>query len=838
MNLRNLILVLVYICLVSISNGQTVFKNLNTELWRFRKLGDSTWMSATVPGTVHTDLMAHGLIPDPHYGANEKRVQWIENEDWEYATTFLVSDEELKNQNCELGLDGLDTYAKVYINGTLVVEADNMFRTWHSEIKQFLKPGENFLYIHFESAKKKAQTEALKLSYLLPGNERIFTRKAQYQYGWDWGPRLVTFGIEKNIVLKFWNTAKINSITYTQHFISDSLVELNFHWTIQTKKRNITCNLEVSIPNLSSVKTSKTVVLNDSESIHSTAFQLKNPKKWWCKGMGSPNLYPFKLKLTNGKTQLESKSISIGIRTIDLVQDKDSIGKSFYFKLNGMPVFIKGANYIPPDNFLSRATKNTYKTTVKNAVDANMNMLRVWGGGVYADDQFYEECDQNGIMVWQDFMFACAPYPSNPVFNETVKCEAIDQINRLQHHPCIALWCGNNEISEGWHNWGWQKEFHYSAKDSTEIWNNYTKLFEHTLPKLIAKHDPLRINTYWPSSPSLGWGRKESLLQGDVHYWGVWWGMEPFEMYAKKTGRFVSEYGFQAMPNLSTFQKIASDSDLHLKSESILNHQKHPTGYATIDTYMQRDYTIPKIFADYIYVSQLLQAHGMKTAIEAHRRAKPICMGTMYWQLNDCWPVTSWSTIDYYNQWKASHYQVKRSYAETILSFNETDTTLELFYCNDALCPKNDTFTVQILSFEGTVHWQEKIFIPLKPNSSERVYSFKKSEFRKFDPERTLLTACLTSDSIKAIFYFKAPKHLKLSKPELTITPLNSTSFKISSRVLVKNMALSIKNHSYRFSDNYFDLLPGEVKIIHLQSPNIKIDFKTQLEIQSLYDVR
>ncbi len=837
MNLRNRLMCLTSLVLANFGHGQNIVKSLKNQSWQFRKMGDSTWMSATVPGTVHTDLMAHELIPDPFYESNEALVQWIENEDWEYITTFELSEELLKNQHCELVLSEVDTYAKIYINGILVVTADNMFRTWRPEIIPFLKPGKNTLYIHFESAKKKAQKEALSLQYELPGKDRIFTRKAQYQYGWDWGPRLVTFGIGKSIDLKFWNVAKINALTYTQAIVNDSVVELTFRWTLQAHATKTLCHLQISIPDSALGQSQKSLVLTDLDSVYTSTFRLKNPKKWWCNGLGSSYLYPFTFRLSQGKNNLDSKTISIGIRTIELVQTEDSIGRSFYFKLNGVPVFIKGANYIPPDNFMTRATKKTYQSIVKNAVDANMNMLRVWGGGVYADDKFYEECDKNGILVWQDFMFACALYPSNNEFNETVKHEVIDQINRLQHHPCIALWCGNNEIVEGWHNWGWQKEFKYTARDTSEIFNNYTRFFEHLLPNLIAQYDPSRLNNYWPSSPSIGWGRKESLLRGDLHYWGVWWGMEPFDVYKQKTGRFVSEYGFQGMPNLSTFKKIAQNTDLNLKSQTVLSHQKHPTGYQTINTYMQRDYKVPATLESYIYVSQILQAHAMKIAIEAHRRAKPICMGTLYWQLNDCWPVSSWSTVDFYSNWKASHYQVKRSYAQTILSFNETDTTVELYYCTDALSPKNDTLRIKILNFDGTVHWQEKVFIPLKPSSSEKVYSLKKSVFGKFALEMTLLTACLTSDAIKAVFYFKTPKDLKLSKPEFSITPLSSTSFKLSSRVLVKNVALSIKNYDLRFSDNYFDLLPGEAKIIRVQSPSIKINFKTQLEIKSLYDV-
>ncbi len=594
----------ILICLLSISAlAQTSERSLSLETWNFKKSGDKTWLPAKVPGTVHTDLFQNKTIPDPFFGNNEKQLQGIENEDWEYETTFLLSKKELKEQFIELQFDGLDTYAKIYLNNVLVLEADNMFRSWNIDVKKQLKVGKNKLHILFESAVKKGKEEAKKLPYTLPGDEKVFTRKAQYQYGWDWGPRFVTAGIWKEVKLNFWNTAEISNVKYIQTVLTDSQAILNFSTTVNCNKAGI-----------------YHLIINDKKQSYSLqkgqnklelSYEINNPKRWWSNGLGEAHLYPFSISLVENKKVLDSEKLNIGLRAIELIQEKDNLGKSFYFKLNGIPVFMKGANYIPPDSFLPRVKDSLYKSIVKNAVDANMNMLRVWGGGVYADDAFYNECDKKGILVWQDFMFACAMYPSDDHFLDNVKNEVIDNVNRLQNHPSVALWCGNNENDEGWKNWGWQKQYKYSEADSTQIWNGYKKLFHEVIPQTLDSLLPKEKNIYWPSSPSIGWGKKESLLQGDSHYWGVWWGMEPFEIYKQKVGRFMSEYGFQGMPNMETFKKFAAEDELNLASESVKNHQKHPTGYQTIQKYMERDYKIPAKFEDYIYVSQLLQAEGM-----------------------------------------------------------------------------------------------------------------------------------------------------------------------------------------------------------------------------------
>ena len=814
---KKITLFLIFIC-YSVS-AQTSYRNLSSENWTFNKQNEVKKHKAIIPGTVHTDLFQNQLIPDPFFGANEKQLQWIENGNWEYETHFTLSESELKNQNIDLEFEGLDTYATVFLNGKVVLEADNMFRKWTISSKSNLKIGSNHLKVVFHSAVQKGKEQASKLSYTLPEKERVFVRKAQYQFGWDWGPRFVTAGIWKKVQLKFWNSAKIENIKYSQIELNDKKAILEFTTEIYVSKVK-TIQLKIN-------KKSETFNLKKGKNKIKMQYEIANPKLWWCNGLGDANLYPFTIEIQQKNQLLDAKKLNIGLRTIELIQEKDQAGKSFYFKLNGKSVFMKGANMVPPDSFLPRVSNSTYFSLVENAKKANMNMLRIWGGGVYFEDAFYEACDANGILVWQDFMFACSMYPGDEKFVQNVKQEVIDNVNRLQNHPSIAIWCGNNENDEGWHNWGWQKQFKYTKADSTQIWNDYKKVFHEMIPQTLDSLLPKEKNIYWSSSPSIGWGRKESLTRGDSHYWGVWWGKETFEIYEKKVGRFMSEYGFQGMPNLGTLKKVIPKHELNFTSEAFKNHQKHPTGYETINEYMERDYVVPKDFEDYAYVSQLLQARGMKIAIEAHRRAKPYCMGTLYWQFNDCWPVTSWSSLDYYGNWKAFHYQAKRSFENLLLSVNEENEIYKVFLVNDNFESYSVRLELELLSFDGKSLWENSKEVTVKENTSINVYEIPKDEFEKFDLKSSVLK--VNWEEVKINYFFAKPKDLKLQKPNIEIKIINDFMIEISSDVLAKDVFLSSENEVF-FEDNYFDLLPNDKRIIKLSKA------AKEIKVKSLFD--
>lgn len=805
-----LLLILFYSILGWTQNWE---RSLSKENWKFQKFSDNQWSKAQVPGTAHTDLLLNKYIPDPFYGSNEKQLQWIEEQYWVYQTQFVVSKKELQAQNKELIFYGLDTDAEVYLNDSLILEANNMFRTWRLPVQKFLRLGKNTLRVEFESASIKAKKAAALSPFVLPGDEKVYVRKAPYQFGWDWGPRFVTAGIWKDVSLRFWNSAQLESVSYAQEELNDKVANLKIKATIKCEKPGV---YSIQINNKR-----QTVTLKKGIQTVVIPYQISNPKKWWPNGLGEPNLYNFSVQIRKKENLLDEKKLQIGLRTIELVQEKDAAGKNFYFKVNGRKVFMKGANYIPPESFLTKMTYKKYKNLIETAVKSNMNMLRVWGGGVYEDDAFYTLCDQKGILVWQDFMFACALFPGDENFISNVKNEVKDQVVRLQNHPCIALWCGNNEVDEGWKNWGWQKQYNYSKQDSTTIWNNYQRLFEKEIPAVLDSLVSKENNRYWPSSPSIGWGKKESLTQGDSHYWGVWWGMEPLKTYTKKIGRFMSEYGFQGMPDLKTFATFTQPSERNLTSDAVKAHQKHPTGYETIQTYMERDYKVPTVFEDYIYVSQLLQARGFKIAIEAHRSAMPYCMGSLYWQFNDCWPVTSWSSLDYFGRWKAAQYQIKRSFEPKLIVIKGIEdanglNAIQVQLVNEALTNEKGTLQVRLIDFNGTELWKTTKEIELPSNAVTNALELSKTDI----PDAQLWNRCVLhavftntkGDQTKANYYFVAPKALQLTKPNITYRFIDNNHLELSAKAFAKDVF--IQGEGMELEDNFVDLLPNEKRII------------------------
>ncbi len=391
-------------------------------------------------------------------------------------------------------------------------------------------------------------------------------------------------------------------------------------------------------------------------------YDIDNPQLWWSNGSGNPYLYEKKLLIKRKKKVLSSKQFKFGIREIELVHETDEIGTAFYFKLNGEPIFMKGANYIPQDVFLPRVTNEDYEKLILAVKEANMNMIRVWGGGVYERDIFYELCDQHGILVWQDFMFAGSMYPDLPEFHSSIKKEVRDNIIRLRNHPCLAIWCGNNEIEVAWNNWGWQKQHGYSTEDSIEIWHNYLKIFEEMIPKQLTELDPYR--PYTTTSPLSNWGTAENFNHASMHYWGVWHGRDPFEKFEENVGRFMVEYGFQSFPSFDVLKEVIPEDELNLDSETMKNRQKSYIGNGLILKHVEQYYDSPKDFKSFVKLSQKTQAKGMQMAIQSHMNNRPHCMGTLFWQLNDCWPGPSWSVIDYYGNKKDAYFTVKEEFGK------------------------------------------------------------------------------------------------------------------------------------------------------------------------------
>lgn len=629
--------------------------------WIFSRADSTKWFEAIVPGCVHTDLLHNNLIPDPFAGVNENLCQWVGEKDWVYQSfPFDVSDETLENKTIFLRFNGLDTYADVYLNNQLLLSTDNAFRSWEVDVKKTLKTKDNILKIHFHSPLAVGNRKIAELNYPLPGDAlRAVTRKPQFHYGWDWGPKLITCGITKSIELIAFSDARFAHVYLYQQSINNNVAEVQLEFEIFS---NYSGNalLHIHSTAFRDVMVSEIKLKRGANKIL-LPFEIEKPQLWWCNELGDQHFYHFDIRLYSDEKLLDLEKIRTGLRTIELVTEKDDVGESFYFKLNGKPLYAKGANYIPASFFPSEADDETYQWLVESCADVHINMLRVWGGGVYEADEFYDLCDEYGILVWQDFMFACAMYPSDSSFVGGVIAEADEQTKRLRNHPCIALWCGNNEVSEGWHRWGWQDGL--STKHKNQIENAYHDVFNRALPDVVKKN----TNTdYWESSPKWGRGDVRYKTEGDAHDWWVWHDEKHFEHFRENIPRFMSEFGFQSYPGLEVLSEMMSGDSLNANDPGIAQHQKHKRGFQLMDDYMKRWF--PEVskdsIADYVFLTQVVQAEGICMAIEAQRASNGRCMGSLYWQLNDVWPSFSWSSIDYSGEWKALHYMLKHYFSD------------------------------------------------------------------------------------------------------------------------------------------------------------------------------
>ena len=835
------------------SGPDLMIKNEINENWQFSQSGKNEWLPAKVPGTVHTDLMTNGKIEDPFYRLNERNVQWIDKADWEYKTTFFVDGEIMKREVAEIEFEGLDTYAEVSVNGNVVLNADNMFRTWKADVKKYLKEGDNELHIVLRSPITEGIKKYDAQGFEIPVSDNdlaaigqvednkkvsIYTRKAGYHFGWDWGPRLVTSGIWRPVTLKAWDRAKIENLQIVQNSVTEEKATLTAVFEVNGV---VDGAAHIAVLNDGKMLANKKIELKKGIEKYTLDFEIQNPQLWWTNGLGDQHLYNITGEINVGGG-VDAKTDRIGIRTLELVREKDADGTSFYFKLNGHPVFMKGANYIPNDVFLPRVTEENYRKVVETARISNNNMLRIWGGGVYEDDKFYELCDEAGILIWQDFMFACAMFPGDEAFLDNVKHEAIDNVKRLRNHPSMGLWCGNNEILAAWKGWGWEKaEMDKNPENAAKIWKAYEDIFHKVLPDVVAEYDPQR--SYWSSSPSSGPGIPADLKNGDEHYWMVWWGKAPFQTYATHLPRFMSEYGFQSFPEIATVRKYALPEDYDIFSEVMKSHQRSSIGNGTIEFYMLQEYNKPKDFESFLYVNHVLQAEGIKFGLEGHRRAMPFCMGSLYWQINDCWPVASWSSTDYYQKWKALQYYVKKGFEPVLVSPFTQGDTLKVDVINDKLEPINGELKLKLIDFNGKVVWENNKQITVPANTNTNFFEVNKTAFLAENGNLTdqvvLVCELVENENVisKNSLFFKPFKELKIEKPQVSFEIAGAAGgFDITVKTdkLAKNVYLQIGDEEGFFSDNYFDLLPGESVTIHLQTELSEEKLKEVLTLRTL----
>ena len=702
--------------LVSCANHQPVREQILSQGWTLTGDTLNINMPVQVPSVVQQSLYEAGLIPHPYLGVVEDQLLWISDHPWTYENRFDVSRELLDKDVVELVFEGIDTYASVTLNGQLLFNANNQFRTWKTDVKPLLKPQDNILKVDFP------RYDSLQLALYEAHQPRLpekyaVTRKAPYQHGWDWAPKYKNVGLWKQVKLQAWSVARMENAYLVTNEATEEFAKLTLHLDVESTS---TKELTAEVLKDGRLFQSYSFQMEQGNQHKMFSFNLDHPQLWWPNEMGEQHLYDFEVRLKSSDQVLDSKVIKTGVKTVQIIQEPDDKGFSFYFKVNGVPMYAKGANYVPEEMIETWINPANTLQLLQQAQEAHFNMLRVWGGGIYPADDFFNICDSLGLLVWEDFMYAGTMYPYDEGFLENAKIEALEQVKRLASHPSLALWCGGNEISEGYYNWGWQQSLEWSEEEDQAIKAGYDRLFEQILPRVIDTYDGTR--PYWPSSPSKGWGRPESLTQGDVHYWGVWWGEQPYEMYREKVGRFNSEYGYQSYPDYSTLVKIAQGEPLSIDAKVIAAHQKHARGTRQIDDFIHRYFpdAQPNDFEEYVHLSQRSQAYGMEIAIEAHRTAKPYNMGTLYWQFNDAWPVTSWSSIDYYGNPKAFHESLKTLFAPVLLSLDRRDH--QVYVTSDLLRNIEGVLTVSVDDLFGDHLFEQQVKVNQGANENRKYY--------------------------------------------------------------------------------------------------------------------
>lgn len=794
--------------------------------WKMRRTDWDSFYEAKVPGTVYTDLLDNGLMEDPYYRDNEDAARALMDYDYEYVTSFNV-DEKEGFGDCNdilLRFDMIDTVADVYLNGSLLGNACNMHRTYEYQVKELLKP-ENELKVVLHSPNKfiKAAFEedpVLGSEDCSMGFPKL--RKAHYMFGWDWGPRLPDAGILRNVTLIGVESARFDSVYVKQNHFDDK-VELSFDVELDKtyqKAGDYACFVTVTDPDGK--------VIAEKEDASKTIV-IEKPQLWWPNGYGKQPLYTVKVELVSGSGEAESNKDAavldiwekkIGLRTMEVSREKDEYGEEFAHKVNGVKIFAMGADYIPQDNILSRVNKERTKELLMHCVNSHFNCIRVWGGGYYPEDYFYDLCDELGLVVWQDFMFACAVYRLTEDFEENITIEIIQNVKRLRHHASLGLWCGNNEMEMfvGQGNWG--------AKFTLK--SDYVKMYEYLFPKLLKKLDPQTF--YWPASPSSGGGfdNPNDENRGDAHYWDVWHGNQPFTEYRKFHFRYLSEFGFQSFPSVKTIETFTEPQDRNIFSYVMEKHQRNNAANGKIMNYMSQTFLYPESLDELVYYSQLLQAEAIRYGVEHFRRNRGRCMGTVYWQLNDCWPVASWASIDYEGRWKALQYYARRFFAPILVSCEEKGYLDQRISVNDEKEPikKSIRLNVQNETMERssvTVYWQLRDSKANVIESGEKEIvceALSTTWFDEMDMDHADLYSNYVSYQVakegeilsEGTVLFCPPKHFKFEDPQLSVR-VEDGEIVVSAKAYAKSIEIRNENDDLILSDNYFDLNGGERRL-------------------------
>lgn len=811
-------------------------------VWQMRELGSTAWQEAVVPGTVYTDLLRNGKMEDPFWKDNEDKICALMEKDYEYRCRFTLLPGMLKNHRVVLHFDGLDTLADIYVNQTYAGKAYNMHRIWEFDVKDLLQEGENELQVIFHSPLKYI-AEAYK-KYGNIGNDDTYEgfmhlRKAHYMFGWDWGAHLPDAGIFRPVSLLGIQEARIDNV-YIQQSHGEDRVSLTFRVEVRESVKSLpspfTYTVRIKEPE------GRTWVLEDSPE----ELTIENPKLWWVNNLGSQPLYDICVTLCYQGAILDTWERKIGLRQVTMRREKDRWGESFAHELNGRSIFAMGADYIPEDHLLGRTGREKTRKLLEACREANFNVIRVWGGGCYPEDWFYELCDEMGFLVWQDFMFACSVYELTPEFEENIRGEFADNIKRIRHHASLGLWCGNNEMEMFVDEGCW-------VTKPSEV-RDYLFMYERILPEVLSKYDPQTF--YWPASPSSGgsFDDPNDPDRGDVHYWKVWHGNRPFSEYRKHFFRYASEFGFQAFPFKKTLEQITDDpEDFNIFSYVMEKHQRNYGANGKIMNYLQQTYRYPTEFTTLLYASQLLQADAIRYGVEHFRRNRGRCMGAVYWQLNDCWPVVSWSSIDYGGRWKALHYYAKRFFAPVMISCREEgwmtqeanmnrqhftfEKSIRLNVANETLedkkikvCWQLRNQKAEILHLEEqeitvpalSAVWMEKTELPHADVFTQYV-SFQAIEVKDGEEKAHVLS--------EGTVIFSYPKYFRYEDPCLTWEK-EGNKIRVTASSYAKSVEILNEEEDLVLSDNYFDL-NGDTKEVEIISGNADT-----LRLRSVYDIK
>lgn len=796
-----------------------IFRSLCDLSWQFRDAAGGAWRKAVVPGCVHRDLLREGELIDPFWARNEHQVQWVGEKEWEYRTSFEVGADLATHEHLDLVADGLDTLVTLFVNGRKIGGGENMFTGYRFPVKKFLRAGRNELRLRFASATRyvrrvRQEHRPRDANDPVGGCTRI--RKQQCQFGWDWAPRLVTAGIWRDLRLEGWTENRLVDVRVTQTHHKDGSVTLDFTPEFARRDSRLSLTGTVSLEG-------KVVA-----QIQGPKTKIPDPKLWWPHGQGSQPLYEIELRAERDGRRIGEWRRRIGLRTVELSRRLDRWGESFTFLVNGRPVFMKGASWIPAHSFVAGLTREDYARDLRSAAQANMNMVRVWGGGVYESEDFYDLCDELGLLVWQDFMFSCTLYPGDAAFQALVRDEAEHQVRRLRHRACLALWCGNNEL----------EILNEIPLKEPALRRNYDALFRRILPEAVSAFDG--ATPYWRSSPcqSDKPGLNDPEKSGNAHFWDVWHARHPVQRYEEKFYRFISEFGMQSFPSERLARTFCPSGQLNIFAPAMENHQRNPGGNLTLLDYISRRYRLPKDYASLAYVSQLNQAHCMQVGVEHYRRNRPRTMGALYWQLNDCWPVASWSSLEFDGQWKPLHHAARRFFAPLLLSAQlEGRETVGTGNWTHSTISGVTLHTVSDLPTDTAVklHWQLCLLDGETVKSGRRALRLRAGEakaqlkldfgreFQRHGRDRLYFRSWLehaVHGTQPDTVFFTAPRSIDFPAGKIAsrIKAVTSREFAVTLRspVLQHRVWLECEKLKFRASDNAFDLYPGEPRTITL----------------------